>query len=111
MGAGGLSCLAALTLPAAVTWFTADVGLTMNLLFPRLDWINETAAVKQGASIILTMLISMMAVVGALFLGMLLLQFLPEAAALVVLALVFCLVTLPLRIWLKTRGAQRFAAL
>ena len=30
---------------------------------------------------------------------------------LVVLALVFCLVTLPLRIWLKTRGAQRFAAL
>lgn len=111
MGADGLSCLAALTLPAAVTWFTADVGLTMNLLFPRLDWINETAAVKQGASIILTMLISMMAVVGALFLGMLLLRFLPEAAALVVLALVFCLVTLPLRIWLKTRGAQRFAAL
>ena len=102
---------AALALPAAVTWFTADVGLTMNLLFPRLDWINETAAVKQGASIILTMLISMMAVVGALFLGMLLLQYLPEAAVLVVLALVFCLVTLPLRLWIRTRGAQRFAAL
>lgn len=111
MGADALSCLAALALPAAVTWFIAVVGLTMNLLFPRLDWINETAAVKQGAAIILTMLIGMMAVVGALFLGLLLLQYLPELAALVVLALVFCLITLPLRLWLKTRGARRFAAL
>lgn len=111
MGADALSCLTALLLPAASTWFIAVVGLTMNLLFPRLDWVNETAAVKQGAAIILTMLIGMMAVIGALFLGLLLSGFLPEAAALAVLALLICLVTLPLRLWLRHSGAHRFAVL
>lgn len=111
MGADALSCLAALPLPAAVTWFTAVFGLIMNLLFPRLDWINETAAVKQGAAIVLTMLGSMMAVLAALGLSLLLRVYLPEGAALAAVALLFCLVTLPLRLWLRTRGARRFAAL
>lgn len=111
MGADPLASLAAVTLPAAVTWFTASIGLTMNLLFPRLDWINETTAVKQGAAVILTMLIAMMAVLAAVGLCFLLQTHLPEAAALVLLAALFCLVTLPLQLWLKTRGARRFMTL
>lgn len=111
LGATPFTGLAAIILPAALTWFTACLGLTMNLLFPRFDWINETACVKQGASIILTMLISMMAVFGALGLLIALQHHLPEIAALAVTAALFALLSLGLRIWLRHQGAKRFAAL
>lgn len=31
----------------------------MNLRYPNFDWVNETQAVKSGASVLLTMLIGM----------------------------------------------------
>jgi len=45
--------------PAAYTALTAVIGLSLNLRYPRLDWINETAAVKQGMSLMLTLLCGM----------------------------------------------------
>ena len=41
----------------------AYAGLYINLLLPKFDWINETAAIKQSASVIITML-AMMTVTG-----------------------------------------------
>ena len=35
------------------------LGMLMNLKFPRLKWTNETQAVKQGASLVITMLVDM----------------------------------------------------
>lgn len=83
----------------------------MNLLFPKLDWVNETAAVKQGASIVLTMLIGMMAVLAALGLVVLLSHQLPTEGALLLPALLMAAAAFALRLWLNTRGARRFAAL
>ncbi len=34
------------------------VGIITNLLFPKFNWISETAVVKQGASVLIQMLIS-----------------------------------------------------
>lgn len=106
-----LSCLAALALPLATAWLMAVVGLTMNLLFPKLDWVNETAAVKQGASIVLTMLIGMTAALIALGLVVLLSNHLPTEGTLLLPALLIAAAAFVLRLWLNTQGARRFAAL
>ncbi|WP_291630279.1 ABC transporter permease [Clostridium sp.] len=34
------------------------IGIIINLLFPKFNWVSETAVVKQGASVIIQMLIS-----------------------------------------------------
>lgn len=39
--------------------FTAAIGLIINLYYPKLDWKNPTQAVKQSASVILTILVNM----------------------------------------------------
>ena len=44
---------------AAFALVTADIGLVENLRHPNLTWINEMQPVKQGAAVILTMLILM----------------------------------------------------
>lgn len=41
-------------LPIAVTFFVAFFGVTINLKFPKFDWVNETLAVKQGISSLIT---------------------------------------------------------
>ncbi|MCH1978174.1 hypothetical protein MCG44_00185 [Lawsonibacter sp. OA9] len=35
------------------------LGIVLNLRFPKLDWVNETAAVKQGLSPFLSMILAM----------------------------------------------------
>jgi ABC-2 type transport system permease protein len=34
------------------------IGIIVNLFFPKLNWVSETAVVKQGASVLIQMLIS-----------------------------------------------------
>lgn len=48
--------------PLALTVFFALLGVIMNVIFPKLDWANETAAVKQGMSVFITMTVGMIAV-------------------------------------------------
>lgn len=42
-------------LPSVVTAFSALFGVAVNLRFPKFDWLNETVAVKQGASSVISM--------------------------------------------------------
>ena len=87
---------------------TADIGLAENLRHPNLTWINEMQPVKQGAAVMLTMLILM----GMLIVPTLLYVIvLPDADArifLTVLAAVFFGLDRLLLRWLRTRGAERF---
>ena len=46
-------------LPILFTIFSAVFGLVLNLKFPKFNWVNETVAVKQSMSGILTMFGSM----------------------------------------------------
>lgn len=48
--------LLTIAMPLAFSLFMALCGLVINLHFPVLDWMNEVTAIKQGASILLTML-------------------------------------------------------
>ena len=45
-------------LPAAFTVLSGNIGLIANLRHPNLNWINETQAVKQGMSVLLSMLVN-----------------------------------------------------
>lgn len=118
-----LAAALALQLPAAETvlllacqllfvLLTANVGLVEDLRHCNLDWINETQAAKQGAGVLLSMLLNFgfVVAVGALYF-FLLTNLMPTAAFLgLMLALMAILYALTAR-WIKTRGAKRFETL
>lgn len=90
----------------------ANVGLMEDLRHCNLDWINETQAAKQGAGVVLTMLIVwgfVLAIGAAYFLLLANVMDTPVFLALV-LALLAILYALSGR-WLMTRGAKRFESL
>lgn len=91
---------------------TANVGLMEDLRHCNLDWINETQAAKQGAGVLLSMLLNFgfVVAVGALYF-FLLAVLMPTTAALgLILALMAILYALTAR-WLMTRGIKRFETL
>ena len=118
-----LAAALALRLPAAETalllacqllfvLLTANVGLMEDLRHCNLDWINETQAAKQGAGVLLSMLLAFgfVVAVGALYF-FLLAVLMPATAALgLILALMAILYALTAR-WLMTRGVKRFETL
>ena len=90
---------------------TANIGLAMNLKRPMLDWTNETIPIKQGASVVFSMLISMgiMAVfTGLAFAFSLLIGGAPYMLA---MAAIEIGVALLIRRWVMSRGAEIFAKL
>ena len=118
-----LAAALAMRLPAAETalllacqlmfvLLTANVGLVEDLRHCNLDWINETQAAKQGAGVLLSMLLAFgfVVAVGALYF-FLLAVLMPATAALgLILALMAILYALTAR-WLMTRGVKRFETL
>ena len=98
-------------LPQAMLLMAGCVGLALNLKNPDLKWTSETAPIKQGTPVLLTMLVS----TGYLLLlagGYAGLGRLVSGAAFLMLALALTLGVCALLLrWLKTRGARIFAAL
>ena len=91
---------------------SADIGLMEDLRHCNLDWINETQAAKQGAGVLLSMLLGFgfVVAVGALYF-FLLAELMPTTAFLgLILALMAILYALTAR-WLMTRGVKRFETL
>lgn len=111
-GAGILEALGLLLLPFACNTFCAFLGVTFNILLPKLDWINEAYAVKSGAAVALTMF-GMMAVSGLLIVAMAVLPLtgLPGWGGMLLTSLVFLGLSAVLRAYLCGAGAKRFAAL
>ncbi len=54
-----LSRLMIFVLPFCFNVAVGFLGIILNLRFPKLDWVNETAAVKQGMSPFLSMILAM----------------------------------------------------
>jgi ABC-2 type transport system permease protein len=46
----------------------STMGLFINLMFIKLDWINEMVVVKQSMSVFLAVLVSLLLVIGSIFL-------------------------------------------
>ncbi len=45
-------------MPTIMNLFSALFGVVINLTFPKLDWVSEAVAVKQGISVLLAMLVT-----------------------------------------------------
>lgn len=107
---GALLPLMCLT-PAAFCVFAGVLGLAENLRHPYFDWVNETQAVKSGASILLTMFICW----GVLLLPVLLFAFLGNRISGPVLAgamlAVLLVASALLYRWIMSRGLRRFEQL
>lgn len=89
----------------------ALAGLALNLKFPNFTWTNETAPVKQSASVTLTLFGSWGVVVG---LGALYVPLREHVSPTLYLALVCVLLigaNLALYAWLKNRGTKIFEGL
>ena len=100
-----------LLLPTAFGVFSGFLGLFENLRHPNFNWINETQAVKSGASVLITMFAGM---------GLVLLPVLacllfsdrvtPVLAGWVMLGLLVVLSVL-LYLWIRKKGVRRFEEL
>lgn len=95
----------------AFACFTAHMGLAANLLFPKLDAVNDMVVVKQSAAAMLSTFGGMAAALacGGLVWG--LSKLTGDLAALAVCAAVLLLGSGILLRWLHTRGAERFIEL
>ena len=95
----------------AFAGFTALLGLTVNLCFPKLDALNDMVVVKQSAAAFTSTFGGMAAVLACAGLVQALTGVLGGTAALGVCAVVLLAVNAALYVWLHTRGAERFREL
>jgi len=101
----------ALVIPALLTLLTALFGVVVNLQFPKFDWINELQPIKQGVSVLLTML-GVFAFIAALAALYVVLSGVVAAEVYMALcAALFALLSGALYGYLKTGGSRRFEAL
>lgn len=92
-----------------VLLFEALLGMTVNLLLPRFDWIDETAVIKQSGSVLWTMLGSFVAVLlpGATY-ALWLHRFVGGTAFMAMAAALFVVVDAALILYLGKGGKKRF---
>ncbi|HHT86663.1 MAG TPA: hypothetical protein GXZ61_03210 [Clostridiales bacterium] len=99
-------------LPLVFTVFAAFFGLYINLMFPKFDWVSETVAVKQSASILLTMLGLTVAVVIPIVLYVFVLDKHMDIFTYTLLfTAIFGIASLMLYRYIDGRGAKRFEGL
>ena len=97
-------------LPTVYAFFTAWIGMAINLKLPKLDWKSPTAVVKQSAATMLAMLCDLLACA----LPFLVLYFFPALDSVLFLGgltAVVAMVTLGLAFYLRRRGEALFKAL
>ena len=89
----------------------STLGILMNLKFPRLKWTNETQAVKQGASLVITMLVDMVVSIIPMVLFFVLMGKIPNFSSLVFIGVVIAIETVLaviLLVLLQTQGKKLF---
>ena len=57
-----MTALHYILIPLICLLFTIVLGLASNLRFPVLNWDNEARVVKQGAAVLVSMLVGMIAI-------------------------------------------------
>lgn len=106
-----LGWAALVLLPQLFVLLSGAFGLMMNLLLPKLDWTSETVAVKQSASVLVTMLglmvYTILACVGIFFL-VLSQQLLSVQLYVLLFTLLSALLCALCLLWLPGKGAKRF---
>lgn len=102
--------LAVLTAAVCSALF-AVMDLAINLKFPNLRWTNETAAVKQGASVMFAMFggwgVALLPLGGYFLFG----KYLPAWSYLVICLALIAVCAVLVAVWLKKRGTEIFKSL
>lgn len=106
-----LSFLLVLLVPLAYAYFAGAFGLIINLLSPKLDWVNEAQAVKQSASTLIAMFGDWGIVLLLFGLYILTRDVLSITVFLLICALILALFSWLAIRWLKTKGAKKFESL
>jgi ABC-2 type transport system permease protein len=94
--------------PFLISIIIGLVGVTLNLLIPRFDWINEVQPAKQGIPVLLTMFGSMSLLVVIAIGYFLLAKVLSLNVYLLLASLLMIVIGLLLALYLKTAGSRRF---
>lgn len=90
------------------TFVLSETGLVINLLFPKMEWTNETSPVKQSLSSLLGMFSGFAYGLVLMFSGIITAGFLPMWLFLICAVAVFSAIALFLTHWLKGKGCEKF---
>ncbi len=87
----------------------AATGLAFNLIFPKTEWTNEAAPVKQSVSSMLGMffgmILTIVCIVGCFISG----SFIPAEIYLILLVLFFAVLFIFISKWLENKGKKLFS--
>lgn len=114
---GVADILLLLLVPALVCVFSGMLGVCVNLLCPRFDWVNETAVIKQSASVLIALLAGIILSAPPFVIAFVLALFASLVSAISgTLALVFCvlyfiLLNVLLYLFMRFKGQKIFARL
>ncbi|MBQ6539502.1 MAG: hypothetical protein IJL71_00560 [Oscillospiraceae bacterium] len=101
-----------LLFPTAFTAFAALLGVTVNLRFPKFDWVSEAQVIKQGASVLVTMLITMGAIgLPIILYAVLLAPWFPLAVFMLIITVIYIIAAVLLYFYLIGSGSRRFESL
>ena len=97
-------------LPLSFTLFSAVIGLAINLIFPKMEWLNEIIVVKQGMAAMIAIFGGMGIVAGLAIIYIFLVN-MPLATFLYILAALFTGLSLLCYNWLMNKGAEKWNSL
>ena len=110
-GVTALQAVLMLITPASVTLMFALLGVTLNLAFPRFDWINKIQPIKQGMSCMLTMFGGMALVAALAIVAFLLRRSIALDVYLLICTAVFIAASAALYVYLIGAGCRKFEEL
>lgn len=107
-----LEGLIILMVPLTLQVFTALWGLISNLIFPKLDWINETTVIKQSASVLVGMfgILAIIMVAVILYVAKLS-EIIPIEQYMMICALFFIILSIGMVYFIRTKGVRMFETL
>ncbi len=112
LGPGAGQFVLILLVPFLYTVLTAFFGVTINLQFPKFDWINEIQPIKQGLSTIVSMAGSFALIAGMIVLYIFILSpYIDAETYMFMCAALLVILIAALSMYLKTGGSRRFEAL
>ncbi len=111
LGADILSLIVRIVFCLLFIYTCAVTGLIVNLLFPKMQWTNETSPIKQSLSSLLGMFSGFVYGLAVMLAGIMTGSIFPEWGFLVCACVVFFVISFVLTRWLTTRGCERFRRL
>lgn len=92
-------------------WLSAKLGLILNLMFPNLNWTNESLPVKQGISILLNLLFGTLISIGMFAVSFFAIKKVDVSVIMIVLVAVLIVLNILFSKWLNTKGVRIFNSL